>query len=111
MDAGQRARKRESLLLLRARASSSSTSSTRTSAAWTPSRAASRSRPRSRRTASVERFVKARYASYDTGVGKTIEAGAATFKDLAAYMLKKGEAAPNPLGRVDMLEKLLNEYI
>ncbi len=58
-----------------------------------------------------ERFVKERYASYDAGIGKTIESGTATFQDLAAYMLQKGEAAPNASGRVEMLENILNEYL
>lgn len=40
-----------------------------------------------------------------------IEAGKASFKDLEAYMLKKGEAAPNTSGRQEFLENLLNEFI
>ncbi|HEY9174883.1 MAG TPA: xylose isomerase [Verrucomicrobiae bacterium] len=56
-------------------------------------------------------FVKQRYASWDTGIGAKIEAGKASFKDLEAYMLKKGEAAPNTSGRQEFLENLLNEFI
>ena len=59
----------------------------------------------------MERFIKERYASYDTGIGARIESGTATFQDLSAYMLEKGEAAPNASGRVEMLENMLNEYI
>lgn len=56
-------------------------------------------------------FVKQRYASWDSGIGAKIEAGKASFKDLEAYMLKKGEAAPNTSGRQEYLENLLNEFI
>ena len=56
-------------------------------------------------------FVKQRYASWDSGIGAKIEAGKASFKDLEAYMLKKGEAAPNTSGRQEFLENLLNEFI
>jgi len=56
-------------------------------------------------------FVKQRYASWDAGIGAKIEAGKASFKDLEAYMLKKGEAAPNTSGRQEYLENLLNEFI
>jgi xylose isomerase len=55
--------------------------------------------------------VKQRYASWDSGIGAKIEAGKASFKDLEAYMLKKGEAAPNTSGRQEFLENLLNEFI
>ena len=35
----------------------------------------------------------------------------ADFKSLEAYMLKKGEAAPNQSGRQEMLEHLINRYL
>ena len=56
-------------------------------------------------------FVKQRYASWDSGIGAKIEAGKATFKDLEAYMLKKGEAAPSASGRQEFLENLINEFV
>jgi len=56
-------------------------------------------------------FVKERYSSWDQGLGAKIEAGKASFKDLEAYMLKKGEAAANVSGRQEMLENLINEFI
>jgi xylose isomerase len=56
-------------------------------------------------------FVKERYASWDTGIGRDIEAGRVGFKELEAYMLKKGEAAPNTSGRQEYLENLINEFI
>jgi xylose isomerase len=56
-------------------------------------------------------FVKQRYASWDTGIGAEIEAGAARFEQLEAYMLKKGEAEKNVSGRQEMLENVINRYL
>ena len=56
-------------------------------------------------------FVKERYASWDSGIGKDIEAGKLNFTRLKQYMLEKGEPAPNTSGRVEMLENLFNEYL
>jgi xylose isomerase len=58
-----------------------------------------------------ERFVQDRYNSFDSGIGKEIESGNTDFKKLSAYMLAKGEIAPNKSGRQEMLEHLLNRYI
>ena len=41
-------------------------------------------------------FMKDRYASWDTGIGKDIEEGKATFKSLETHMLEKGEATRTP---------------
>jgi xylose isomerase len=59
----------------------------------------------------LARFVKDRYRSWDTGIGADIESGKADFASLEAYMLKKGEIAPNQSGRQEMLENLINQYI
>jgi xylose isomerase len=59
----------------------------------------------------LTRFVKGRYASWDTGIGAEIEGGKATFETLEAYMLKKGEADKNVSGRQEMLENIVNRYI
>ncbi len=59
----------------------------------------------------LENFVKDRYGSWDTGIGKDIEGGQASFENLDAYMLDKGEAAPNASGRQEYLENLINELI
>jgi xylose isomerase len=56
-------------------------------------------------------FVKQRYGSWDAGIGQKIEAGNATFADLEAYMLEKGDAAKNVSGRQEMLENIFNRYI
>jgi xylose isomerase len=56
-------------------------------------------------------FVQQRYSSWDSGIGAKIEAGKTDFKDLEAYILKKGEAAPNTSGRQEYLENLINEFV
>jgi xylose isomerase len=64
-----------------------------------------------RRDGVLRDFVKQRYASYDSGIGAEIESGKATFASLEAYMLKKGEIAPNVSGRQEMLENVINDYL
>jgi xylose isomerase len=59
----------------------------------------------------LEKIVKQRYSSWDSGVGAEIESGTANFKTLEAYMLKKGEIAPNASGRQEMIENLINRYL
>ena len=59
----------------------------------------------------LAQFVKDRYSSWDTGIGAEIESGKADFKALEAYMLKKGDIAPNQSGRQEMLENLINRYV
>lgn len=56
-------------------------------------------------------FVKQRYSSYDSGVGRRIENGTTNFTELETYMLEKGDAAANTSGRQEMLENLINRYI
>jgi xylose isomerase len=56
-------------------------------------------------------FVKQRYSSWDSGIGAKIESGKASFADLEAYMLKKGDVAANTSGRQEFLENLINEFI
>ena len=59
----------------------------------------------------LEAFVKNRYRSWDTGIGKKIESGKSSFKTLETYMLKKGEVTKNDSGRQEFLENLINEFI
>lgn len=59
----------------------------------------------------LDRFVKQRYASWDSGIGAEIESGKANLASLAAYMLERGEAAPNQSGRQEMLENIVNFYL
>jgi xylose isomerase len=56
-------------------------------------------------------FVRNRYRSWDAGLGRDIEKGRVGFRQLAAHMLKQGEAAPNESGRQEFLENLINEFI
>ena len=56
-------------------------------------------------------MVTDRYSSWDSGIGAKIEAGEASFADLEAYMLEKGEAAPNESGRQELIENLINDYL
>jgi xylose isomerase len=59
----------------------------------------------------LEKLIKQRYASWDSGIGAEIESGKANFKTLEAYMLKKGEVSPNASGRQEMIENLINRYL
>jgi len=59
----------------------------------------------------LDQFIKQRYSSWDTGIGAKIEKGEVGFRELEAYMLKKGEADPNTSGRQEYLENLINEFI
>ena len=45
------------------------------------------------------------------GLGAEIEAGKHNFKSLEKYMLEKGDVTPNPSGRQEMLENLINTYL
>jgi xylose isomerase len=64
-----------------------------------------------RKDGRLAEFVAQRYASWDGGIGAKIEKGQVGFKELEAYMLKKGEADANASGRQEMLENLINEFI
>ncbi len=55
--------------------------------------------------------MKNRYRSWDSGIGKKIESGKASFKSLETYILKKGEVSKNESGRQEFLENLINEFI
>ena len=59
----------------------------------------------------IAQIVKDRYASWDSGLGAEIVAGKKTMKDLAEYMVAKGNPEPNTSGRVELLENLVNSYI
>lgn len=56
-------------------------------------------------------FVKDRYSSFDSGVGKEVESGSASFASLESYMLEKGEADANASGRQEYLENVINTYL
>ena len=56
-------------------------------------------------------FLKQRYASWDSGIGKKIEKGEIDFEELENYALKLGEVTTNKSGRQEYLEALFNEFI
>ncbi|MCE9610225.1 MAG: xylose isomerase [Chthoniobacter sp.] len=56
-------------------------------------------------------FVKNRYASWDSGVGASIEAGKENFRSLEKLMLEQGEAAACQSGRQEFLENLINQFL
>jgi xylose isomerase len=59
----------------------------------------------------LDKFVKDRYASYDSDYGKAIEKGKIGFRDLEKLVLKKlGEPKPKS-GKQEYLENLLNTYL
>ncbi|MDE3168260.1 MAG: xylose isomerase [Acidobacteriota bacterium] len=64
-----------------------------------------------RKDGRLAEFVKQRYASWDSGIGARIESGKASLKEIEAYILDQGDAAPNASGRQEFLENLINEFI
>ncbi len=59
----------------------------------------------------LDRLLRERYSSWDSGIGAEIEAGKHDFKSLEKYMLEKGEASPNRSGRQELIENIINRYI
>jgi len=59
----------------------------------------------------LAKFVQQRYASWDTGIGKKIESGKATLKEIEAHILKQGDVTPNTSGRQEFLENLINDFL
>jgi xylose isomerase len=58
----------------------------------------------------MEKFVKARYASFDEGYGQAIERGKTGFKELEKLVLGKLGEPKLVSGRQEFLENLLNTY-
>ncbi len=59
----------------------------------------------------LEEFVRQRYRSFDSGIGRLIEKGKVGFRELSAYALKMGEVKTNQSGRQEFLENLFNEFM
>ncbi len=59
----------------------------------------------------LDRMVKERYATWDSGLGAEIEAGKPDFASLEKYMLQKGDITPNTSGRQEMFENVVNRYV
>ena len=55
-------------------------------------------------------FVQARYSTWDGEIGKKVEAGQASFDELAAYIATKSEPVLTS-GRQELLENLINQFI
>ncbi len=58
----------------------------------------------------LDDFVKARYSSWDSDLGRKIEAGECSLAELEAYALERGEPEISS-GRQEMLESLINQFI
>ncbi len=64
-----------------------------------------------RKDGRLAQFVKERYSSWDSGLGREIESGKSSFDALEKQMLKKGEPEPITSGRQEFLENLINEFV
>jgi xylose isomerase len=64
-----------------------------------------------RKDGRLEAFVRNRYRSWDSGIGKAIEKGKATFEDCEKHALKLGEVKDLESGRQELLEAIYNEFI
>lgn len=58
----------------------------------------------------LAKFVRERYASWDSELGRKVEAGQASLQELEAYARGRGEPEVKS-GRQEMLENLINSYI
>jgi xylose isomerase len=64
-----------------------------------------------RKDGRLDDFVRERYRSFDSGIGRQIEKRKVGFTELADYALKMGEVTTNQSGRQEYLENLINEFI
>lgn len=59
----------------------------------------------------LDAFVKERYASFESGIGAKIRAGAATLPELSDYACKLGKPADPGSGRQERLEQIVNSVL
>ena len=59
----------------------------------------------------IDEFVKEKYSSYESEIGKKILSGNATLKELAAYAEEAGAAELPGSGRQEYLESVLNSVM
>ena len=59
----------------------------------------------------IDAFVKERYSSYDSGIGKRIVDGTATIEELEKYALEMGDVTTNISGRQEYLENTVNSIM
>src|SRR5688572_18019666 len=64
-----------------------------------------------RKDGRFDQFVKERYSTWDSGIGKKVEQGKIGFDELEKYVLDKKELAANPSGRQELLEHMFNDYL
>jgi xylose isomerase len=58
----------------------------------------------------IDEFVKQRYASYESGIGKAIKEGSTSLEELEKYTLENGEPKMTS-GRQEYLESILNNVL
>ena len=56
----------------------------------------------------IDNFVRERYSSYNTGIGKKITDGTATMAELEEYALGLGDVTTNISGKQEYLENIIN---
>ena len=59
----------------------------------------------------IDQFVADRYASWTTGIGKSIIDGKEDFESLAAYAAKMGDVTTNTSGQQEYLESIVNQVM
>ena len=59
----------------------------------------------------LDTFVRNRYRSYETGIGRKIVSGEATMQELEQYALQMGDVKTNESGRQEYLENILNSLL
>src|SRR5262249_6209172 len=59
----------------------------------------------------LDKMLKERYSSWDSGVGARIDSGKDSFASLEKYMLEKSDVTPNNTGRQELLEDIINTYL
>jgi xylose isomerase len=59
----------------------------------------------------LQALVDERYASWETPLGREIDAGSHTLATLEAIALEQGEASPPASGRQELIENLINCYL
>jgi len=59
----------------------------------------------------LDKMLKERYGSWESGIGARIDGGKESFASLEKYMLEKGEAEPNKSGRQELIENTINTYL
>lgn len=66
---------------------------------------------RLRENGRIESFRKERYASFESGIGRTIVSGEATLESLAAYATRLGHLTERQSGRQEYLESIVNDVL